>query len=181
MDFRYLAQMPSFNEPVLHQLDAALRLFHDYKDSIITIGMRSEHFHIPKLELLRHVVPSIRDSGPVMQWSADITEHAHVTEVKNPAPAGNNQNYYSQIARHLNRIDKCFRFDLATRIASTLSPDHHFDGDNDGDDNDEQEHDPDEETRNWSVYSSPTHKIVDYFHIAHALASDPSPRVPQPL
>jgi hypothetical protein len=117
-----------------------------------------------------------------MQWSADITEHAHVTEVKNPVHAENNQNYYSQIARHLDRVDKCFRFDLAIRIASALSPDHHFDGDDDGDDNDnEQEHDPDEETRNLSVYSTPTRKIIDYFHIAHALASDPSPRVPQPL
>jgi hypothetical protein len=59
MDFRYLAQMPSFDEHALHQLDAALQLFHDHKDSIITIGTRSEHFHIPKLELLQHVVPSI--------------------------------------------------------------------------------------------------------------------------
>jgi hypothetical protein len=59
MDFRYLAQMPPFDEHALHQLDAALQLFHDHKDSIITIGTHSEHFHIPKLELLQHVVPSI--------------------------------------------------------------------------------------------------------------------------
>ena len=107
IDFRYLAQMPSFNEHALQELDSALQSFHDHKDSIITAGV-CEHFRIPKLELLQHVVPSIRDSGAVMQWSADVTEHTHVTEVKNPARAGNNQNYHSQIAHHLDRTDKCF-------------------------------------------------------------------------
>ena len=93
MDFRYLAQMHSFNEHALQQLDTALQSFHTHKGSIITAGGCSEHFHIPKLELLQHVVPSIRDLGAVMQWSADITEHAHVTKVKNPECAGNNQNH----------------------------------------------------------------------------------------
>ncbi|KAG6377666.1 hypothetical protein JVT61DRAFT_14431 [Boletus reticuloceps] len=110
---------------------------------------------------------------------------SNVTEVKNPARAGNNQNYYSQIARYLNRADKCFRFGLATRIASVLSPDHQSDGDEDEDnDNDNgggQEHEPDEETQNLLLYRTPTRKIVNYFHIAQALASNPPPRVLQPL
>ncbi|KAN0075262.1 hypothetical protein V8E55_011285 [Tylopilus felleus] len=89
MDFHYLSQMPSFNDHVLQKLEDALQLFHDHKDSVIAAGGRSGHFNIPKLELLQHVIPSICDS--VMQWSADATEHAHVTEVKNPAHAGNNQ------------------------------------------------------------------------------------------
>lgn len=186
MDFRYIAQMSSFDEHALDQLDAALQTFHSHKDSIITAGARSEHFNIPKLELLQHVVPSIRDSGAAMQWSADVTEHAHVTEVKNPARAGNNQNYYSQIARHLDRADKCFRFDIATRIATTLGWEQHGGGgDNDEDDEDEdgdgEEHEPDEEALSLSLYNSPKRKVIDYFKIANALANDTSPGVPLPL
>ncbi|KAG6369754.1 hypothetical protein JVT61DRAFT_13625 [Boletus reticuloceps] len=166
MDFQYLTQMPSFHEHSLQQLDAALRLFHDHKDSIITIGACSEHFHIPKLELLQHVVPSVRDSGAPMQWSTDVTEHAH-------------------IACHLDCADKCFRFDLATRIASVLSPDHQSNGDEDEDNNNNngggQEHEPDEETQNLLLYRTPTRKTVNYFHIAQVLASNPLPRVLQPL
>ncbi|KIM51816.1 hypothetical protein SCLCIDRAFT_142487, partial [Scleroderma citrinum Foug A] len=113
LDFCYLAQMPSFDENVLTQLSAALQSFHNNKEAIISAGVHS-HFKIPKLELLQHVVPSIRVSGAMLQWSADITEHAHVTEIKKPACARNNQNYYSQIAHHLDRAEKCACFDLAT-------------------------------------------------------------------
>ena len=69
IDFWYLAQMHSFDEHVLQQLDTALQLFHTHKYSIITARGCSEHFHIPKLELLQHIVPSIQDSGAVMQCS----------------------------------------------------------------------------------------------------------------
>lgn len=82
-------------------------------------GGHSEHFQIPKCELMQHVVPSVCTLGAPMQWSMDIMEHVHVTEIKVPVHAGNNQNYYTQIAHHLDHSEKCFRFDLATRIASS--------------------------------------------------------------
>lgn len=63
MDFRYLTQMPTFNECALQQMDDALQTFHNHKDSIIAAGGRSEHFRIPKLEFLQHVMPLIWDSG----------------------------------------------------------------------------------------------------------------------
>ena len=43
-----------------------------------------------------------------MQWSADITEHAHIEEIKLPVHTGNNQNYYSQIMHHLDRLESAF-------------------------------------------------------------------------
>ena len=172
LDFRYLAQMPVFDEQALAKLDDALALFHTYKHAILAAGGRSEHFRIPKLKLMHHVVPSIHASGAPMQWSADVTEHAHVTEIKNPACAGNNQNYYAQIARHLDRADKCFRFDLATAIAS--SHDHSDNGDNLAD----EDHEPDDEHSQSSFYHSPIRKIVDYFKIADALANGTSPNAP---
>lgn len=181
MDFRYLAQMSSFDEHILQLLDESLQSFHHHKDAIIAAGGRSEHFNIPKLELLQHVAPSIPESGAVMQWSADVTEHAHVTEVKNPARSGNNQNYYSQIARHLDRSDKCLRFNLATNIATTSGLDHQPSNDEDDENELEEEHEPDEEMQNSLLSNSATRTVTDYFQIAHALANDPRRSVPLPL
>ena len=174
LDFRYLAQMPVFDEQALTKLDAALALFHSHKDAILAAGACSEHFRIPKLELMHHVVLSIRASGAPMQWSADVTEHAHVTEIKNPACAGNNQNYYAQIARYLDCSDRCFRFNLATGIAS--SPDLRLDI---NDDPADEDHEPDDEKSHTLLYHSPTWKIVNYFQIADALANGPSCNTPK--
>ena len=116
-----------------------------------------------------------------MQWSADATEHAHVTKVKNLVCAGNNQNYYCQIARHLDCIDKCFQFDLAMQIATMLKLECQPNGNGDNDDNNNnengEEHEPDEEAWNLSLYSSLTRKVMDYFQIAHTLANDMPPGV----
>src|SRR6267154_1470030 len=65
-----------------------------------------DNWHIPKLEFLQSVVPNIQANGAPIQWSADITEHAHITEIKNPARSSNNQAYESQICRHLDHTDK---------------------------------------------------------------------------
>jgi len=158
LDFRYLAQMPSFNETVLSKLDAALQSFHDNKEAIIAAGVHS-HFEIPKLELLQHAVPSIQASGAVLQWSADVTEHAHVTEIKKPAHGRNNQNYYSQISRHLDCAEKCACFDVATCILSL----HGGVGDANEEDKDYQ-YEPDEETDIDLCYTSPTRKVINYFY-----------------
>ena len=118
LDFRYLAQAPCFTDHSLGNVEKALQEFHDNKDAIVWAGAQKDSWTIPKLELLQSVVPSIRLSGALMQWSADVTEHAHIQEIKIPAHAGNNQNYYSQIARYLDRSEKCFWFDLATYLHS---------------------------------------------------------------
>jgi len=177
MDFRYLGQMPSFDESALTKLAGALQSFHDNKEAILSMGVHS-HFNIPKLELLQHVVPSIRASGAVLQWSADMTEHAHITEIKKPARAGNNQNYYSQIARHLDCTEKCARFDTATRILSLCED--VSDGREEEEDH-EHEHGPDEETDNASFYPSPTRKILNYFDIVSSLSNGDFPDSPRPF
>ena len=43
-------------------------------------------------------------------------EHAHITEIKNPARAGNNQHYEAQICHDLNCMDKLCCLELATMI-----------------------------------------------------------------
>jgi hypothetical protein len=75
-----------------------------------------DNWYIPKLEFFQSVVPNIRENGVAIQWSADITEHAHITAIKDPARSGNNRGYESQICRYLDRLDKLRQFDLATSI-----------------------------------------------------------------
>lgn len=169
MDFRYLAQMPSFDEGVLIKITAAMQSFHDNKEAIISTGGRS-HFEIPKLELLQHVVPSIWVSGALLQWSADVTEHVHVTEIKTPACAGNNQNYCSQITRHLDHTEKCVRFDLAMHILSL-----HTDVGDASEEGEDHEHEPEPEEEMDNFHLSPTCKIINYFNIASSLSNGDFP------
>ena len=155
LDFRYFTQVPVFTTHLLDRVAAALQEFHDNKDAIISHGARA-NWEIPKLELLQCIVPSIHQSGATMQWSADITEHAHVEEIKLPARAGNNQNYYSQITRHLDKLKKCFHFDLATYIDRHVDPSPEFEDELDRDD----EHKPDAEASALAGYHTPavTHR-----------------------
>ena len=122
MDFRYLAQAPKIDDTICTKIEGALDEFHQHKRAIIDAGGRRgkkgiiNNFYIPKLEFLQSVVPNIRATGVAIQWTADTTEHAHITEVKGPARTSNNQEYESQICWSLDRTDKCRRFDLATAI-----------------------------------------------------------------
>lgn len=124
LDFRYLAQAPVITDSTCTMIDNALRLFHQHKFSITSTGAQRgkngpiSHWEIPKLEFLQSVVPNIQANGAAIQWSADITEHAHISVVKDPARSGNNQAYEPQICRYLDRLDKLDNFDLATAMQS---------------------------------------------------------------
>ena len=114
-----------------------------------------------------------------MQWTADVTEHAHVDKIKVPARAGNNQNYYNQITRHLDRLDKCFRFDLAMYIEEWRHTDPRTDDGLSEDWKDDHEHNA--EMVSISEYVAPTCPIVDYFSASHALLNGTNLTVPQPF
>ena len=123
MDFRYLAQAPQISEAARTKIEKSLALFHENKQAILDAGARRgkknnpiNDWHIPKLELFQCVAPSIRNCGAPIQWSADVTERAHITEIKVPSRAANKQKYEAQIVRHLDRAEKCHRFDLATSL-----------------------------------------------------------------
>lgn len=123
LDFRYLAQSTQIDEAMCLKIDKALKDFHIYKNSVIAAGARQgkghvpiENWHIPKLEFMQSVVPSIRANGVPLQWSADTTEHAHIIVVKDPVDSGNNRNHESQICRHLDRQEKCDQFNLSTAM-----------------------------------------------------------------
>ena len=123
MDFRYLAQSRQLDDHQLIRITTSLQLFHTHKQSILDAGARVgkgnkpiHHFQIPKLELMHAVVPSVTACGAVIQWSADATEHAHITEIKIPGRSGNNQSYNPQICRWLDRSEKHRNFGLALSI-----------------------------------------------------------------
>lgn len=123
LDFRYLGQSLEIDEKTCTKIDDALKEFHTYKGSIIASGSRRgkgnipiNNWHIPKLEFMQSVVTNIRQNGVPIQWSADMTEHAHIVVVKIPVECGNNRGYESQICRHLDREEKCKNFDLSTAM-----------------------------------------------------------------
>jgi len=154
LDFHYLAQVPSFTTRSIERVTSALQEFHNHKEAIVCEGMQAD-WQIPKVVLLQSVVHSIYQLGAVIQWLADVIEHAHIEEIKVPAHAGNNQNYYSQIARHLDCLGKCFHFDLATYITEHTNKEE--DGDKDDSDLREDEEDgPDAERCYLLEYSMPT-------------------------
>jgi hypothetical protein len=118
-----LAQAHHISDAECDKIQVSLALFHEHKQAILDAGARRgkkgkliDNWHIPKLELFQSVVPSIRNCGAPLQWSADVTEQAHITEIKIPSRATNNQQYEAQIIRHLDRAEKCQRFNLATSL-----------------------------------------------------------------
>ena len=123
MEFRYLAQSHQLDDDALSRLSTLLQLFHQHKQTILDVGARvgkgnkrMDHFQIPKLELMHGVVPSVTESGAVIQWSADRTERAHITEIKVPGRSGNNQDHNPQICRWLDRSEKHRNFSLALHL-----------------------------------------------------------------
>ncbi|KAG1801323.1 uncharacterized protein HD556DRAFT_1304455 [Suillus plorans] len=126
MHFRYLVQSLCIDDKDLGCITAALSEFHVNKHAIIAAGLHQgkgnkgnkviNNWQIPKLELMQNIVPSIRNSGVIAQWSVDVTEHAHITVVKDPARSTNNNNYDPQICHYLDRANKCNQFELATSL-----------------------------------------------------------------
>ena len=180
-DFRYLAQAPTFSNRSLDRLTDTLRSFHDNKDAIVQAGARDDLWGMPKLELLQSVASSIHHSGPVMQWSADATEHAHVQEIKVPARLSNNQNYYNQIARYLDRSDKCFRFDIATYFQAWCE-NASLPEDDDADIEREDEYGIgiDSGVPLLQDHMNVSHPIVDYFSVTDALSCSAIPNALKP-
>ncbi|KAG2046224.1 hypothetical protein BDR06DRAFT_985663 [Suillus hirtellus] len=193
MDFCYLVQSQSINENDLVHISAALNEFHTSKDAIIDAGVCRgkankviDNWYIPKLELMQSVIPSIRNSGVTAQWSADATEHAHITEIKVLVRSSNNNNYDPQICRHLDRLDKCLRFELATILldkkqnikALADAARSHMDNE----DADDIEVDDDVPVEFLStIQHDRSRPITNYFAIAQVLQHKPVGSVPLPL
>ncbi|KAG1727087.1 uncharacterized protein EDB91DRAFT_1061304 [Suillus paluster] len=99
MDLHYLVQRPAPGNNLLVCIDQSLSTFHEHKNVILTLGTWMgakrpiENWHIPKLKLLQSVTSSMWKVGALIQWSADTTEHAHISEIKEPTWQMNNNDY----------------------------------------------------------------------------------------
>ena len=185
------------------KIDAALMEFHQNKDTIILAGARRgkanriiDNWEIPKLEFLQSIVPNIRSNGVAIQWSADITEHANITEIKNLSASSNNHNYESQICQYLDHADKCRQFNLTTAICN-VSVDVHSvvmcqnpeDDESDIDDistGKELKHQANGSCATdtadiFSVINLTSHIPINCFLLAHALQQGSFPLTPLPL
>ncbi|OJA17505.1 hypothetical protein AZE42_11884 [Rhizopogon vesiculosus] len=119
-----IASSPTPDDNLLACIDRSLSLFHDNKDVIMMLGARMgvkkaiDNWFIPKLELMQSITASSHKVGALIQWSADATEHAHVSEIKDPAQHTNGNNYDFQICCHLDRLEKLRHFAIATTLKS---------------------------------------------------------------
>jgi hypothetical protein len=109
MDFRYRMQAYRIDNNDLWLVSSVLDTFHANKQLMLDSGARRgkgnrviDNWHIPKLELMQSFVPSIRRLSVAIQWSADVTEHTHISEIKTPTSASNNNNYDLQICWYLD-------------------------------------------------------------------------------
>jgi hypothetical protein len=189
MDFRYLAQSRQLDDNQLILITTSLQLFHSHKQSILDARARVgkgnkliNHFQIPKLELMHSVVPSVSACGAVMQWSADITEHAHITEIKVPGRSGNNQSYNPQICRWLDRSEKHRNFALAISLHEPQPQIHNahvLELQDDDSDNASDAMDDNENIRaNVPGWGLPQ---LDLFAYAAQLSANITPSTPLPL
>ncbi|KAH8985112.1 hypothetical protein EDB86DRAFT_3066078 [Lactarius hatsudake] len=118
VDFIYQVQSPLLTESAIVKFVDALWKFHDEKEAIIAAGTRMgskgpiDHFNIPKLEILHHFACSTKMMGVPIQWTADVTERLHITEVKHPFRATNHRNFEEQCTRILDRLERVHLFDL---------------------------------------------------------------------
>ncbi|KAG1726463.1 hypothetical protein EDB19DRAFT_1914597 [Suillus lakei] len=157
------------------RIAATLDEFHVNKQSIIAAGVHQgkgsktiNNWQIPKLELMQSIVTSIRNSGVIAQWSADVTEHTHITKVKDPAQSSNNNNYNPQICRYLDRTNKCNRFDLTTSLLDRCDNPGVV-GEESAEEDDELDNDTNSfpaELLSSSQSPGQPHPITDYFSIA---------------
>ena len=175
MDFRYRIQAYRITDRDIDIINAALHEFHSHKDSILNAGLRRgkankpiNHWHSLKLTLMQSIVPSISRAGVPIQWSTDLTKHAHIQQIKDPARGSNNNNYNPQICRQLDHLKKCRNFDLALSLKNPMLWRNMADANRESDD----------EENNSPVS---LRSIMDYFSRSLQLASSPPDTVPLPL
>ncbi|KAG2046970.1 hypothetical protein BDR06DRAFT_1014275 [Suillus hirtellus] len=105
-----------------------------------------DNWHIPKLELMQSITTSAHQVGTLIQWSADATEHTHITKIKDSMWHTNNNDYDPQICHHLDREEKLCHFVIATTLKSPPThPDLEEICEDEGDEDEDEDEDEKEE------------------------------------
>ncbi|KAG1802059.1 uncharacterized protein HD556DRAFT_1493884 [Suillus plorans] len=120
IDFIYKAQAPTFTDSSINSMSDSLREFHTYKHFILEAQARTgtsgpiAHFRIPKLELFNSFARSIRKSGAIIQYSADVSERLLITHCKTPFQRTSHQRatFTQQVVNIIHRQDVMRQFDF---------------------------------------------------------------------
>ncbi|KAI5997654.1 hypothetical protein F5J12DRAFT_725231 [Pisolithus orientalis] len=194
MDFQYRVQAYHIDNNNLCIISSVLDEFHVHKQLILDHGAQCgkgnkpiDNWHIPKLELMQSIIPSVKHVRVTIQWTADVTEHTHVSEIKTPTSASNNNNYDPQICQHLDHAEKCRTFELVTSLYESKTHSHGHaeeksleveDGSSDDGDSEISDH---EEVNLVSKMPGPMQPITDYFAISACLRTQDPDSIPFPL
>ena len=128
IDFIYQVQSPLLTGSAIVSFVDSLQEFHKEKASITDARARMgskgaiSHFNIPKLEIWHHFAQSTRMMGAPIQWTADVMERLHITEVKHTFRATNHRNFEEQCARILDRRERVRLFDLFCEFVAKGDP-----------------------------------------------------------
>jgi hypothetical protein len=130
IDFIYKAQSPVHSDASIDSMVSSLQEFHDHKHAILDAGARRgtkgtlENFIIPKLELLQSFTSFTKDTGALIQWTADVTERLLITHCKHPFERTSRQSrtFTEQIVDILNREESMRRFQLYLFLRMHDSP-----------------------------------------------------------
>ena len=107
LDFVYLARLPRHSSHSLHQLENALKMFHDNKSIFVNLGIHN-NFKIPKLHSLRHYKSSIKLFGTTDNYDTQHMEHLHSTISKPAYRASNTRDELPQMTSWLEHREKMY-------------------------------------------------------------------------
>ncbi|KAG1782103.1 hypothetical protein EV702DRAFT_1177149 [Suillus placidus] len=124
------AQSPVYSDTSIDSMVASLKEFHDHKHAILDAGTRRgtrgtlDNFIILKLELLQSFASFTKDTGALIQWTADVTERLLITHCKHPFERTSRQSrtFTEQIIDILNREESMWRFQLYLFLRMHDSP-----------------------------------------------------------
>ncbi|KAI5988871.1 hypothetical protein F5J12DRAFT_907673 [Pisolithus orientalis] len=146
-----------------------------------------KNWHIPKLELMQSIIPSVKCVGGTIQWTTDVTEHTLVLEIKTPTSTSNNNNYNPQICWYLNCAEKCRMFELVTSLYESKTHSHgcveekSLEVEDGSSDDGDSEISDCEEANLVSKMPGPMWPVTDYFAISACLRTPDPDSIPFPL
>ncbi|KAG2044004.1 hypothetical protein BDR03DRAFT_930769 [Suillus americanus] len=124
------AQSPVYSDTSVDSMVTSLEEFHNHKHAILDAGARRgtkgtlNNFIIPKLELLQSFASFTKDTGALIQWTADVTECLLITHCKLPFERTSRQSwtFMEQIVDILNREESMRQFQLYLFLQMHNSP-----------------------------------------------------------
>ena len=120
VEFIYQAQNPIHTDSSVASMTQSLHDFHAGKSAILDLEARTsksgsmDHFNIPKLELMQSFACQTKANGPLIQFTADVTERLLITHCKNvfQHTSRHHLTFVDQAVEILNREKAIRLFDL---------------------------------------------------------------------